>query len=175
MEAMRKSAMNYGLFLGLALIFLTTIMYAVDINLFTSSWIGIVNLLIISGFGVFSATTYKKSLGGFIGFKEAFTCFFITVATGVFLSTLYTVVLLNYIDPEAKTIITENVIKYTVSMMEKFGGKAADMNKIAEEMEKSDSFGPLGQLKGFAFGLVIYAVIGLVSALIIKKERPQSL
>jgi len=175
MEAMRKNAMNYGLFLGLTSIVLTTLMYAIDINLFTSSWIGAVNFVIVTGFGAFAAVKYKKSTGGFISFKEAFTCFFITIVVGLFLSTLYTILLLNYIDPEAKTIISENVIKYTVEMMQKFGGKAADMNKMVEEMQKTDSFGPAGQLKGFAFGLIIYCIVGLVTALILKRERPQSI
>ena len=80
----------------------------------------------------------------------------------------------NVIDIEAKAIITENIIKYSVEMMQKFGTKAADINKMIAEMEKSDSFGALGQMKGFAFNLIVYSIIGLVTALIIKRDRPQS-
>ena len=172
---MRKNALNYGFFLGLTMIILTTVIYAVDLNLFTSSWIGIINLLIITGFGAYSAIKHKKSNAGFITFKEAFTCFFITVIMGVFLSTIYMIVLFNYIDPEAKAIIAENVTKYTVELMEKFGAKAGDINKIAEEMQKADSYGPFGQLKGLLFNIIIYSIIGLITALIVKRERPQSI
>lgn len=175
MEAMRKISMNYGIILGLTMIVVTTVMYVVDINLFTSSWIGIVNIAIITGFGVFAAVKSKKNNGGFLSFKETFTCFFITVVLGVFISTLYSILLFNLIDPESKAVITENVIKKTVEMMQKFGGKAADINKMVEEMQKTDSFGMWGQLKGFAFGLILYSIIGLITALIVRRERPQSI
>ena len=175
MEALRKNSLNFGIFLGIFLVVMTTLIYSIDISLFTSSWIGIVNVIIITGFGVFSAIKYKKNIGGFITFKEVFSSFFITVALGFFISTLYSILLFNVIDTEAKAIITENIIKYSVEMMQKFGTKVGDINKMVEEMEKSDSFGALGQLKGFAFNLVVYSIIGLITALIIKRDRPQSL
>ena len=175
MEAMRKTAVNYGLVLGLFLIVTTTVMYSIDISLFTTSWVGIVNIIILTGFGVVAAVKNKKMLGGFLTFKETFTSFLITVAVGSFISILFNILLFNVIDPEAKGIITENLIKYTVTMMEKFGTKPADMNKIIEDMRNSDSFGTVGQLKGYAFNLVLYSIIGLVTALIIRRERPQSI
>lgn len=175
MEALRKNSLNFGLFLGVFLLIMTTLIYSIDISLFTSSWIGMVNVIIITGFGVFSATKHKKNIGGFATFKEVFSSFFITVALGFFISTLFSILLFNVIDTNAKAIITENIIKYSVEMMEKFGTKASDINKMIDEMQKSDSFGALGQLKGFAFNLIIYSIIGLITALIIKRDRPQSI
>jgi hypothetical protein len=72
MEALRKNAAKYGLFLGLAMVVATTLIYAIDLSLFTASWYGIVNLLIIVGFGVVSSVQNKKAQGGFISFKETF-------------------------------------------------------------------------------------------------------
>jgi hypothetical protein len=63
----------------------------------------------------------------------------------------------------------------TTGMMEKFGTKPADINAIVKEMQKTDSFGVVGQLKGFAFNIIIYSIIGLITALIIRRERPQSI
>ena len=174
MEALRKNAAKYGLFLGLAMVVATTLIYSIDLSLFTASWYGIVNLLIIVGFGVVSSVQNKKVQGGFISFKETFTSFFITIAIGFFIATLFSILLFNIIDPEAKSIISENVVKFTVEMMEKFGAKPGDINNVIKEMEKSDSFGVAGQLKGFAFNLVIYSIIGLITALIVRRERPQS-
>lgn len=175
MEALRKNAMKYGLFLGLFMVVSTTLVYAIDLNLFTASWYGIVNLIIIIAFGAVSAINNKKMLGGFMSFKEAFTSFFVTVVIGFLISTLFSILLFNVIDPEAKKIISENVIKMTVEMMQKFGGRAEDINNVVREMEKTDSFGVYGQLKGFFFNLIVYAIIGLITALIVRRERPQSL
>lgn len=175
MENLRKNSVRFGMFLGLFLIVVTTIMYAIDLSLFTKPWIGVVNLIVVTLFGAFAGIAYKKQQSGFLTFKEAFTAFFITVVVGFLLSTLYTILLFNLIDPAAKSVITENVIKYTVDMMQKFGAKAADINKIIEDMKNTDSFGAVGQLKGFAINLVIYSIIGLITALIVRRERPQSL
>ena len=87
----------------------------------------------------------------------------------------FSILLFNIIDPEAKQIITDNVIKMTAGLMEKFGTKPADINEIIKEMKKTDSFGVYGQLKGFLFNIIIYSVIGLVTALIIRRERTQSI
>ncbi len=175
MEALRKNAAKYGLFLGLFLVLMTSLIYAIDLSLFTASWYGILNLLIIVAFGVVSAINNKKAQGGFLTFKEAFSSFFITIVVGLFISTVFTILLFNFIDPEAKKTIAENVIKFTVQMMEKFGAKPADINNVIKEMEKTDSFGPAGQLKGFVFNLIIYSIIGIITALIVKRERPQSI
>ena len=175
MEAFRKNSINYGLYLGLFLILATTIIYAIDLSLFTTMWVGCINLVIITAFGILATVKSKKLGGGFLTFRAAFTSFFITVLIGLLISIVYTMLLFNYIDPEAKAIMTENVIKVTVEMMRKLGAKAADINKIVSDMQKTDSFGTFAQLQGLAFNLVIYSIIGLICAAVIKRERPQSL
>lgn len=175
MEEIRKSAAKIGLFLGLFVIVATTLVYTIDLSLFTASWYGMANMAIVIAFGVTAAIQAKKSQGGFLTFRQTFTSFFIAVLVGLFLSTVFSILLFNIIDPEAKQIITDNVIKMTAGLMEKFGTKPADINEIIKEMKKTDSFGVYGQLKGFLFNIIIYSVIGLVTALIIRRERTQSI
>ncbi|MBL0014093.1 MAG: DUF4199 domain-containing protein [Flavobacterium sp.] len=133
------------------------------------------NMAIVIAFGAFAAVQSKKNQGGFLTFKETFTSFLVAVLVGLFISTLFSILLFNVIDPEAKQIISDNVIKMTSGMMEKFGAKPADINNVIKEMQKTDSFGVFGQLKGFVFNIVIYSIIGLITALIIRRERPQSI
>jgi ABC-type uncharacterized transport system permease subunit len=132
-------------------------------------------MTVIVVFGAYAAIQAKKNQGGFLTFKETFTSFLVAVLVGLSISTLFSVLLFNVIDPEAKQIITDNVIKMTTEMMGKFGAKPADINAIIKEMQKTDSFGVVGQLKGFVFNIIIYSVIGLITALIIRRERPQSI
>ena len=175
MEELRKNSARYGLFLGLFTIVTTTLVYTIDISLFTASWYGILSMAIIVGFGAYAAIQSKKNQGGFLTFKETFTSFLVAVLVGLFISTIFSILLFNVIDPEAKQVITDNVIKMTSGMMEKFGAKPADINNVIKEMQKTDSFGVFGQLKGLTFNIVIYSVIGLITALIIRRERPQSI
>lgn len=174
MVELRKNAAQYGLCLGVFSAVTTTLVYVIDISLFTASWYGILNMAIVIGFGAFAAIRSKKNNGGFLTFKETFTSFLVAVLIGLLIATLYSILLFNVIDPEAKQIITDNVIKMTSEMMEKFGAQPADINEVIKEMQNTDSFGVFGQLKGFLFNIVIYSVIGLVTALIIRRERPQS-
>lgn len=175
MEELRKNSAIYGLILGLFVTVTTTLVYVIDITLFTASWYGVLSMAIIIVFGAYAAIQAKKKQGGFLTFKETFTSFFVAVLVGLSISTLFSVLLFNVIDVEAKQIISDNVIKITVDMMEKFGAKPADINEIVKEMQKTDSFGVAGQLKGFAFNIIIYSIIGLITALIIRRERPQSI
>lgn len=84
MDTQKKIALNMGLLLGLTLTLLLTILYVMDLNLFTKSWVGIVNVGIITVFGVLASVQYKKILGGFITFKESFTSFFYCCANRFF-------------------------------------------------------------------------------------------
>lgn len=175
MENLRKNAAMLGLFLGLAMVVFTTIAYAVDLNLFTKWWFGIGTMALVVAFGCVSGIRNKKAAGGFLGFKDTFVSFFITAIIGILISTLYSVLLFNVIDPDAKTVITENVIKYTVEMMQSFGTKPSDINKIIDEMKNTDSFGFAGQAKGMVWNILIYSIIGLIASLIIKRDKPQIL
>ena len=175
MESTKKIAVTWGVILGVLLIVTSTLVYAIDLSLFTSAWYGVASFLIVAGFGIASAIKTKKEMGGFITFKQTFRAFFITILIGFVISTLFSILLFNVIDTEAKQIITDNVIKYTVEMMEKFGTPASEIDKVVADMESKDSFGPLGQLQGFFFNLVIYSIVGLIASLVIKRDRPESL
>ncbi len=175
MENPKKIAVNLGIVLGVVLVLIATIVYATDLSLFTSAWYGVGSFLLVSGFGIASGIKTKKEMGGFINFKQTFRAFFITVFIGFLLSTLFSMLLLNVIDPEAKQAITDAVIKSTVEMMEKFGTPTSAIDEMVAEMESKDSFGPLGQLQGFVFNILFYCIIGLIASLVIKRDRPESL
>jgi len=175
MEAYRKNSVNYGVMLGIALILIVAVMYVIDVNLMTSGWIGGLTFILVVAVSTISAVNAKKILGGFMSFKEAFVSFFLTMLIGFVLYTIFSILLLNVIDPEAKEVVTDNVIKTTVDMMQGIGAKSDMIEETVAEMQKSDPFGPMGQLQGLLTNIVIYSIIGLIVALIVKRERPQSL
>ncbi|HET8804561.1 MAG TPA: DUF4199 family protein, partial [Aequorivita sp.] len=76
----KKSAVTYGLILGVVLALMTTLMYVLNTELFTKWWIGILSFLVVIAIAIVSVAKAKGILGGIISFKEAFTVYFITVA-----------------------------------------------------------------------------------------------
>lgn len=171
-KSLRSSAVQYGLYIGLILSAVTIVAYAVDLELLTKWWLGIVLFLVIIVIGIVSTAKAKSLLNGFISFKQAFTAWFTTIVVGILISTVVNIVLFNVIDPEAAEIIKQNTIEATVSMMENFGTPQEAIDQAVIEIENTNQFAVGNLLKSLAWQFLFYAVIGLIVALIMKKKDP---
>lgn len=170
-EVVKKNGINYGIILGTISILITASIYATDLKLFTNMWIGIVSIVIFLTIGVILVSKTKKQLNGFITFKEAFTVYFLAGAIGATMSVLFNILLFNVIDPEAKTIVNEHAIEYTVQMMKKFNAPTESITKTAEEMQKNDNYSAANLLKGLVYSFVFTAIFGALLALIFRNKQ----
>lgn len=170
-EIIKKNGIYFGIFSGVASILITTFIYVIDINLFTSMIVGISIILFYLILGIYFVSKTKKELNGVINFKEAFTVYFISAVIGILISTIFNILLFNFIDPAAKETITELTIKSTVNMMQKFGAPASEVNKAIIKIKESDQFSIAGALKGSVFSILFSAVFGLILAAIFKTKN----
>jgi len=108
--SIKSSAINYGLYLGIGLIALTILGYAIDLAILTKWYVGISMLIIIIVVGIMSAAKSKSIQNGFISFKDAFSSYFITVAIALIMSVALNIILFNYIDPDAAIALKEKCI-----------------------------------------------------------------
>src|SRR5690606_12005394 len=99
--SIKLNAINYGLYLGGMLSLLTVFAYSINLDLFTEWWYGVALMVLVIIFGVISAMTSKKLLGGIINFKGAFSAYFIAIAIGIVISSVVSYVIFNVIDPDA--------------------------------------------------------------------------
>jgi hypothetical protein len=173
-KSIKSSAINYGLYLGIALSLITVTIWFVNINLMANMWLGIGILLAVIAFGVVSTAKSKSIMEGFLTFKEAFSAYFITVAVGIIISQVVSFILFNFIDPDAAKEIQQITIDSTVNMMEGFGAPAESIAEAVEKIENTDQFSVVSVLKSSAWSLVFQAVIGLIVALIMKKSNPDA-
>ena len=170
-KSLKSTSINYGIILGLILIFVTVISYVVNIELLVNFWLSLLIMpIVIISFGVVSTAKSKNLLNGFISFKQAFSSYFITVAIAVIISTLFSVILFNFIDPDAAIQLKELVIEKSTAMMEKFGAPQSEIDKALIKMENQDTFAVGTQLRSLAQSLLFFTVIGLIVALIMKKK-----
>ncbi|MGY0392766.1 DUF4199 domain-containing protein [Bizionia sp. KMM 8389] len=176
METTTKSnALNHGLYLGATLALLTVIAYSVNLDLFTKWWFGVITMLAVIIFGIISSMKSRSLLNGYISFKGAFSSFFITVFIGLVISTIVSYVVFNVIDPEAATLLQEKILESQVEMMRGFGAPEASIAEVVEEMEKQENLYSIGNiLQAMAFQLVGFSIVGLIVALVVKKEDPQA-
>ena len=129
----KSSAINNGLYLGAILSLITVLIYAVNLDLFTEWWLGIILFIVVVAYGVVSAIKSRTILNGFISFKQAFTSYFITIAIGTLIATVIGIAIFTFIDPEAATYLNEQILLVTKQTMERFGMPQEAMQAALEE------------------------------------------
>ena len=169
----RDSGITYGVIIGIASALITATIYAVDLNLFTAWWMGLLGIAISLTISIILLSKTKKELNGVFSFKEAFTTYFIAAVIGILISTFFNIILFNVIDPGAKDALSELMIKYTVGMMQKFGTPASAINETIAKMKLSNPYSTLELLKGSVFAIVISAIFGLIFAAFFKSKTIQ--
>ncbi len=174
-KPIKKTALNYGLILGAILALTTTLMYVFNNELFTKWWIGILTMFIVIVIGILSVAKCKSLMNGIISFKESFTAYFITIAVGLFISTLVGILIFNILDPDIAQILQERSIEMTREFMEKFGTPEKDMNEALAKISEQDNFSLVSQLKSYVFVLAFQSVLGLLVALIMRRKDPNEI
>lgn len=172
-DAVKKNGITYGITLGAIFALITATMYAIDLKLFVSSWIGALTFIISVVVGVLLLVKTKKDINNFLTFKDAFTTYFITILVALLISTLFSVLLFNVIDPSAKETINEYLIKYMAETLQKFGTPASAINEALAKMKETNPFSTFEQLKGLVFSLALYSILGLILAAFFKSKTSQ--
>jgi len=172
-EVIKKNGITYGVITGIVSALITATIYAVDLNLFTAWWMGLLGIAISLTISIVLLSKTKKELKGVFSFKDAFTTYFIAAVIGILISTFFNIVLFNVIDPGAKDTVNELMIKYTVGVMQKFGSPASVINDTVAKMKLSNPYSTLELLKGSAFAIVISSVLGLIFAAFFKSKTTQ--
>ena len=171
-EIIKKNGINYGIITGLISIFITASIYFIDLNLMTKWWLGILTLVIYIIIGVVLLSKTKKELGGVFPFKDAFTTYFISAVIGIAISTIFNILLFNYIDPEAALKLKDLTIEATVTMLQKFGTPDAAIQEAVAKLQEYNQFSTIELLKGSIWSILGSIIFGLILALIFR-SKPQ--
>jgi hypothetical protein len=173
-KTIKSSAINWGLYLGATLALLTISGY-VNLDLYTKWWFGIGMMVLIIIFGIVSSMKAKGLLNEFITFKEAFSSYFITIAIGLIISTIVSLIIFNFIDPDAAITLKEKVLDSSVEMMRNFNAPEEAIAEAVEKMEADENMFAIGKvLQSLAFQLVGFSIVGLIVALVVKKNNPDA-
>ena len=173
-KSLKSITTNYGLYLGVFLALITVLAYALNLELLTNMWVGILILVAIIIFGIISVAKVKQAQNGFASFKQAFTSYFITVLIGLLISTLVSFLLFNVIDTDAADVLKEKTIEKTVEMMENFNTPTEVIAETVEQMESQNQYSIGNVTKGLAGYLVVFSIIGLIVAAAMKKNNPEA-
>lgn len=174
-SVVQSTATKYGLIAAAINIGWLMIAYLLDLSLLVNPFAGIAIWIVGLIVYILSAYQVKKQLGGFVTFKNAFAAFILAYIINALISLIFTIVLFNFIDTGAREEVMDLTISKSVEMFENFGMSEADIDETISQMETQDNFSLGSQLQGLLTGIVIYAIIGLIVAAIIKKNPPENL
>ena len=169
-EIVKKNGIKFGLISGLISIFITSTVYAIDIEMFGSILFGFSLIAFYIAFGVYVVSNTKKELNGNITFKEAFTSYFLYALIGIIIGNLFNYILFNFIDTGAKDQLMEMTIRKTVEFMEKFGSPKKAISEAVKQLQENDQYSIGSIVKGSVFSVVFSSIIGLIIAAIMKTK-----
>ncbi len=174
-EIIKKNGFNFGVLSGLISVIITSLVYIVDLKLFTSFWLLLIIITISLTLAIVLLNKSKKELNGILTFKEAFTVYFLMSLVSVLISVGFNIILFNIIDPDVKVTLKELTIKSSMEMMEKFGAPKSEIKKAVTEIGKQDQFGVVSQIKGMFGTLVFSSIFGLILAAFFKTPNRQEI
>jgi hypothetical protein len=169
-KTIKSIATNYGLYLGGILAGFIVLAYAVKLELLATFWYGIIMFLAVIACGVISVAKSKSALDGFISFKQGFTSYFITILIGILISSIIYYIIFNIIDLEAAETLKQQAIEKTINFMEGFGTPSETIAETVDKMENENQFSIGNIVQSLAMQLVLYSVIGLIVAAIMKRK-----
>jgi hypothetical protein len=168
-----KLSIRYGLIIGVISIVLTLIFWVIDpLMQYTNSWVSFLVFVIMIVLLVVFGIETRKAAGGYWTFGEAFKSLLLMSVIVSILTAVFNYILFAFIDPTLSQRASEAVI---TKLNDQLSSSGISQDKI-DEMSKSVE----GKLQptitnmgvNLGIGLVIYAVIDLIIAAIIKKNPP---
>jgi hypothetical protein len=172
-----KHTLTMGAIFGVVSILLSLLMWM--INYIPASIGGgllmlLVNLVIIVLILRYAIRSYRNNyLGGFISFGQAFMVAFISILIGAVITQIYTYIFNTIIDPQYMAHV-QQVTKDTTEQMLHKRGLSDDI--IQTQMDRMDTrFAKQTPLRTFLTGtlwsIVLGAIMSLIMALIMKKDK----
>jgi hypothetical protein len=168
---MKTIWIKFGILFGIISIVWQGLMYYlinISIFSFTISFYILIFLIMI-----FSGLSHRSGNGNILSFGEAFRTTFFTGVFGTFISTVFTIVWVKYIDPDLVEVIVEKAVVSIQEMVNSLGTSDDNLTeaieKIEQEMPKQFTFA--GQVKAYLSGLIFIVVLASIASVFIRKEE----
>ncbi|MEP1489600.1 MAG: DUF4199 domain-containing protein [Algibacter sp.] len=174
-KSLKSIATNYGMYLGVALVLITILAYAIDLSLFVNTWFGISIYVIIIIFGIYAVAKVKQAFNSFATFKDAFSAYFITILVGLLISATVTFILFNFIDTDAALVLKEKSVEKIIQVYEKMNLAPDKIAEIVDKIESENLYSIKNSLVGLTTSYLLpLSIIGLIVAAAMKKSDPNA-
>lgn len=170
-EIIKSIAFKNGLFAGLTIIVLYVLSYVINVELLANFWFGLILIIGLIVLGFITTAKCKSLQDGYISFKEAFSAYIVPIALGLALPMLFLYLLFNFIDVEAAQMLKDISLEKTEAIMRRFGAPESEIATAMAQAEEQDTYSIKNLSLQYAFTIIFCAVIGLIAALTMKKNK----
>jgi uncharacterized membrane protein len=170
-----QHALKFGLILGMVGAVINLLLYVIDPTYMVSMWM-LLLLLLFMGLIVYGGISYRNEIGGYINFGPAYIHGFSVFVVMGLIGLAVNFLMYNVVDTSLPEILTDASAEQARSMAESFGATGDTLDEVVENArtDAAGQFSTFGLIKGFLISLIVYAVLSLITALIVRKQEKVS-
>lgn len=172
---MKDYILKNGLILGSISIILLVASYAIGVDFFLNDTWSIVKGILPYIFLIFLVIEYKKFAGGYISFKETFTVTLGITVAGAFLSTFFSILLFNFIDPDFAVQLKDFTVEKLAVQLDQLpesNPMYSVMETLIEQTQEEDIYSISNQASALFYSLFFHILFSAIIAAFIKKDKP---
>lgn len=162
------TVLRYGLYCAGAFVVLSLLFYLINFNMMSMGGMAIFYILLLGigfTFAIMATRAQRDQIdGGYITYGKAVLVGLLTVFIGVFISSFWNYILVNFIDPGYVDALKEQFIETW--------GERMPAESLEQALEGFDKSGDLFQIvkQGLIGGVIYGLIVGLISAAFLKKQ-----
>ncbi|MHC5202567.1 DUF4199 domain-containing protein [Myroides sp. LJL119] len=165
-----KIGIRFGLILAAYYLVFDCVVFFTDKNLFTNLPLGFLNIFVTIALAIGCVLMAKKTIGGYITFKEAFTPYLIFVLIGVTTNMVVYYILFNFVDPESQLPLRDALYNMAIQRIDSLGLPEPErLEKIAQAKD-SNPFTFQTQIFSWAGSILKYCILGFLLAAIFRNK-----
>ena len=172
---MKDYILKNGLILGSISIILLVASYAIGVDFFLNNTWSIIKGIFPYVVLIFLVIEYKKLVGGYISFKETFTVTIGITVAGAFLSTFFSILLFNFIDPDFAVQLKDFTVEKLAVQLDQLpesNPMYSVMETLIEQTQEEDIYSISNQASALFYSLFFHIIFSAIIAAFIKKEKP---
>ncbi|HTI93079.1 MAG TPA: DUF4199 domain-containing protein [Puia sp.] len=135
--------------------------------------IAFLSYIIVIVMGAAAALVQKRANDGWLPFHEAVKVCFTVFVLGLAARTLFPWLLVNFIDPHFKQRLLPEILAGAERSYRSLGVAEDQIRQQIEAIRTQDNFALSSLLMGLAFSYIVFFIIALVIAAIVKRKRPE--
>jgi hypothetical protein len=168
---MTNTPLIYGVITGFSLVIFILILYMGGVSWFMSP-VAFLQYVILIILAVLCGLKERKLQGDHMSFGHALKVLFLFFVISGIIATLFTYLLMNFIDVPFRQALSQQAAEATEKFMEKMGLPQESIDKAVGDLLSGKSYSIGNMLLSYAIGLIGWFLVSLIIAAIIKKQRP---